>query len=191
MKKLFALALAVVMVASMSTVAFAAESTTTLTATVPAASYTLNIPANQEISFGTTQADIGNITVTDASGFAIGKNLEVTISYDAFTSNGISTQIPYTLSLYAAGSEENTGSSAYHSAKEDLPSGSSILFSGNASGAVAEYIKLETNYVTTTGTKMIPVTSIRFNALSEDWGKALAGEYTSTITFTAEVVVEE
>lgn len=38
---------------------------------------------------------------------------------------------------------------------------------------------------------MIPVTSIRFNALSEDWGKGLAGQYTSTITFTAEVVVEE
>lgn len=191
MKKLFALALAVVMVASMSTVAFAAESTTTLTATVPAASYTLNIPANQEIPFGTTQADIGNITVTDASGFAVGKNLEVTISYDAFTSDGISTQIPYTLSLYAAGSEESTGSSAYHSAKKDLPSGSSILFAGNASGAVAELIKLESSYVTTSGAKMIPVTSIRFNALSEDWGKALAGEYTSTITFTAEVVVEE
>ena len=38
---------------------------------------------------------------------------------------------------------------------------------------------------------MIPVTSVRFNALSEDWGKALAGEYTSTVTFTAEVVVGE
>ncbi len=27
--------------------------------------------------------------------------------------------------------------------------------------------------------------------LSADWGKALGGDYTSTITFTAEVVVEE
>ena len=191
MKKLFALALAAIMVASMSTVAFAAESTTTLTATVPAATYTLNIPANQEIAFGTTQADIGNITVTDAAGFAVGKNLEVTVSYNAFTSNGISTQIPYTLSLYAAGSEENTGSSAYHSATKELPSGSALLFAGNTAGAVAENIKLEADYVTVSGTKMIPVTSVRFNALSEDWGKALAGEYTSTITFTAEVVVEE
>lgn len=191
MKKLFALALAVIMVTSMTTVAFAAESTTTLTATVPAATYTLNIPANQEIPFGTTQADIGNITVTDAAGFAVGKNLEVTVSYNAFTAEGISTQIPYSLTMYAAGSEESTGGSAYHSATKELPSGSALLFSGNTSGAVAENIKLETSYVTTSGTKMIPVTSIRFNALSEDWGKALAGEYTSTITFTAEVVVEE
>ena len=191
MKKLFALALAVIMVTSMTTVAFAAESTTTLTATVPAAPYTLNIPANQEIPFGTTQADIGNITVTDAAGFAVGKNLEVTVSYNAFTAEGISTQIPYSLTMYAAGSEESTGGSAYHSATKELPSGSALLFSGNTSGAVAENIKLETSYVTTSGTKMIPVTSIRFNALSEDWGKALAGEYTSTITFTAEVVVEE
>ena len=191
MKKLFALTLAVIMVMSMTTVALAAESTTTLSATVPAATYTLNIPANQEIPFGTTQADIGNVTVTDAAGFAVGKNLEVTVTYDAFTANGISTQIPYSLSLYAAGSEGSTGSSAYHSAKEELPSGSALLFSGNTSGSVAETIKLEADYVTTSGTKMIPVTSIRFNALSEDWGKALAGEYTSTITFTAEVVVEE
>lgn len=191
MKKLFALALAAIMVASMSTVAFAAESTTTLTATVPAATYTLNIPANQEIAFGTTQADIGNITVTDAAGFAVGKNLEVTVSYNAFTADGISTQIPYTLSLYAAGSEGSTGSSAYHSATKELPSGSALLFAGNTAGAVAENIKLEADYVTVSGTKMIPVTSVRFNALSEDWGKALAGEYTSTITFTAEVVVEE
>lgn len=189
MKKLISLALAVMLLASMAVTASAA-STTTLTATVPAASYTLNIPANQEIPYGTTQADIGNITVTDAEGFAVGKNLEITVTYDAFTANGISTQIPYSLSLYAAGSDDSTGASAYHSATKEMPSGSSFLLSGNTSGAVSENIKLETSYVTTTGTKMIPVTSVRFSALSEDWGKALAGEYTSTITFTAEVVVE-
>ncbi len=191
MKKIITLALAVLMVASMAIVAFAAESTTTLTATVPAATYTLNIPANQEIPFGTTQADIGNITVTDATGFAVGKNLEVSVTYDAFKADGISTQIPYALSLYAAGSESSTGSDAYHSAKEDIPSGSVLVFTGNATGSVAENIKLESSYVVSSGVKNIPVTSVRFTAASEDWGKALSGEYTSTITFTAEVVVEE
>lgn len=178
MKKLISLALAIALLASMAVSA-------------SAASYTLNIPANQDVPFGITQADIGNITVTNSEGFAVGKNLEVTVTYDAFSADGISTQIPYRLSLYAAGSEENTGASAYHSATKEMPSGSALLFLGNASSAVAENIKLESRYVTTSGTKMIPVTSIRFNALSKDWGKALAGQYTSTITFTAEVVVEE
>ena len=61
MKKFFAIALAVAMFASMATVASAAENTTTLTTTVPAATYTLNIPANQEIPFGATQTNIGSV----------------------------------------------------------------------------------------------------------------------------------
>lgn len=190
MKKLIALALAVTLLASMAVSASAAN-TTTLTATVPAAGYTLNIPANQEVPFGTTQADIGNITVTDSSGFAVGKDLQVTVTYDAFSVDKISTQIPYSLSLYAKGSETNTGASAYHSGTKDIPSGSALVFPGKASGAVAENILLETTYCNNSATKMIPVTSIRFNALSENWGKALAGEYSSTITFTTEVVVAE
>lgn len=190
MKRILTLVLAVLLVASMTTVAFASESTTTLTANVPAATYALNIPANQEIPFGTTQADIGNITVTDAAGFAVGKNLEITVSYDAFTADGLSTTIPYALSLYAAGSENSTGSDAYRSAEEELPSGSVLVFAGNTTGSVAENVKLESNYVVSTGVKNIPVTSIRFTATSEDWGKALAGEYNSIITFTAQVVVE-
>lgn len=190
MKKLIALALAVTLLTSMAVSASAAN-TTTLTATVPAAGYTLNIPANQEVPFGTTQADIGNITVTDSAGFAVGKNLQVTVTYDAFSADKISTQVPYSLSLYAKGSETNTGASAYYSATKDIPSGSVLVFPGKASGSVAESIELKTNYVTVSGTKMIPVTSIRFHALSENWGKALAGEYTSTITFTTEVVVAE
>lgn len=188
MKKVITLALALLMVCSMSVTAFAA--TTTLTTTVPEATYTLNIPANQEIPFGTTQADIGNITVTDAAGFAVGKNLEVTVTYDAFKADGISSQIPYELSLYAAGSASNTGADAYHSATQDLPTGGVLVFAGDSTGAVAEFIKLETNYIVNSGTTKIPVTNIRFAAESEDWGKALAGEYSTTITFTAEVVAE-
>lgn len=188
MKKLISLTLAIALLASM-VVSASAASTTTLTATVPAASYTLNIPANQGVPFGTTQADIGNITVTNAEGFAVGKNLKVTVTYDAFRADGISTQIPYKLSLYAAG--KNTGASTYNSATKEIPSGSALMFLGSSSGAVAENINLESTYVTTSGTKIIPVTSIRFNALSKDWGKALAGQYTSIITFTSEVVVAE
>ena len=188
MKKLISLALAVTLFASMA-LSVSAESTTTLTATVPAASYTLNIPANQEIPYGTTQADIGNITVTNSEGFAVGKNLEVTVTYDAFTAEGISTKIPYTLSLYAEESKGNDNK--YNSASKPLTPDTTIVFEGKSNATVTEIIKLDTTYAQGGGALKIPVTSIRFKASSEDWGKALAGEYTSTITFTAEVVVEE
>ena len=51
MKKLTTLVLALALAASLAVPAFAAN-TTTLTTTVPAATYTLNIPADQEIPFG-------------------------------------------------------------------------------------------------------------------------------------------
>ncbi len=184
MKKVITLTLALLMVCAMSVTAFAA--TTTLTTTVPEATYTLNIPANQEIPFGTTKASIGNITVTDAQGFAVGKNLNVTITYDEFSAEGISTQIPYTLSLYA----ESTASNV-NSANEEIVSGSLVTFEGKADGTTEGNLKLLTSYDSSSSQKTrIPVSYIRFNANSEDWGKALAGEYSTTITFTAEVVAE-
>ena len=187
MKRIITLALAVLMVASMATVAFAAESTTTLTAKVPAATYTLNIPANQEIPFGTTKASIGNITVTGAAGFATGKNLNVTITYDAFSAEGISTQIPYTLNLFA----EAKTSSSNPDAELALPTGTTITFAGKANGSTVEAVVLDCTTANGTILEKVSATDICFKAKSEDWGKALAGEYTSTITFTAEVVVEE
>lgn len=169
MKKFIALALAVMLLGSIAVPASAA-STTTLTTTVPAASYTLNIPANQEITFGTTRQSIGNVTVTDASGFAVGKNLDVTITYDAFAAEGISSKIPYSLSL-----------SGQNSRYKAIASGDVVTFDGKENGTVVETLFVEDNY---------EAICILFTAENEDWGKALAGEYTSTITFTAEVVVE-
>ena len=137
MKKVITLALALLMVCSMSVTAFAA--TTTLTTTVPEATYTLNIPANQEIPFGTTSTNIGNITVTDANGFAIGKDLQVAITYDAFTSEGVVTQIPYTLSLYAESNNEDIGDIS-----KEIPSGEKIIFQGKADGTAQEKIMFDT-----------------------------------------------
>lgn len=176
MKKLLALALVVMMVASMATVV-SAESTTTLTTTVPEATYTLNIPADQKIPFGTTETSIGNITVTESNGFAVGKNLEVTVTYDAFTAAGITTQIPYSLSLYG-----NKAAGSFHT--EKLASGDVVVFRGTTDGTVEEKTVIEY------ANDEYAVNKIMFAATSEDWGKALAGEYTSTITFTAKVVAE-
>lgn len=188
MKKIFAILLAVMMLASMATVASAAS--TTLTTTVPAATYTLNIPADQEIEFGATHARIGEFTVTDAKGFAVGKDLKVTVTYGEFTAEGISTTIPYELSLYAEGYSSNY-SGSYNAKNQIFASGSSFVFAGNSSGGVVKDLKIETTYVSGGDTKVVDVDYMAFNAKSADWGKALGGEYTTTITFTAEVVVEQ
>lgn len=171
MKKLLALVLAVMMVASMAVVA-SAESTTTLTTTVPAATYTLNIPADQEIEFGADNTNIGSLYITDATGFAEGKNLEVTITYDAFKSNTVATTIPFAIDLI------------YDNANTvgNITSGSAVTFWGQENGSTCKYAR-ETSYGKDLENFFIVMDSA-------DWGKALAGEYTATITFTAEVVVE-
>ena len=173
MKKLLALALTVMMVASMAVIA-SAESTTTLTTTVPAASYTLNIPADQEIPFGTTSIDIGSLSVTNASGFAKGKNLAVTLTYDAFKSNSVPTTIPFEVFL---------GGTSSAALEEPTVSGSSVIFLGKLDGSTNEYVQNPSNSPDSKYTVL--------KMKSSDWGKALAGEYTATITFTAEVVVEQ
>lgn len=61
MKKLTTLVLALALAASLAVPAFAAN-TTTLTTTVPAATYTLNIPADQEIPFGAMETNIGSVS---------------------------------------------------------------------------------------------------------------------------------
>ena len=168
MKKIFAILLAVTMLASMATVASAA-STTTLTTTVPSATYTLNIPANQEIEYGATKTDIGNISVANSNGFAEGKNLKVTISWNDFACNDVSTTIPFLL-------EAKTGDVPH-----DIDNGSSIIFKGKDDSTL-------TSQACSPYGGNASYQSFVVWIKSQDWGKALAGEYTATITFTAEVV---
>jgi len=165
MKKFIAILMVVTMLASMATVASAAENTTTLTTTVPAATYTLNIPADQKIEFGTTSANLGELTVTNANGFATGKNLAVTITYTDFTCADVSTTVPF--HLFAK------------NASRTIYSGETAVFNGKADGT------LETEFHVLSNSKD---SELIFQASSSNWSKALAGEYTATITFTAEVV---
>ena len=129
MKKLFAVLLVVAMLASMATVVSAAESTTTLSTTVPAASYILNIPADQEIAFGATSTNIGTVTVTESSGFAEKKNLAVTVNFEAFTCEGVTTTIPFTLRTYT---EEGYSTNL-------LANGGVMTFKGTADGTAEQY----------------------------------------------------
>ena len=178
MKKLFALALAVMLVASMTTVAFAA-STTTLTTVVPAATYTLNIPANQEIPFGATSTEIGNLSATETASFTEGKNLVVTMSFDAFACEDVDTTIPYYLEFYFE--------TSYGENSSTKNSGDSVRFLGQADGTVTLYPQA----TTPSGDIRYDMDCIHLCIATEDWAQALPGEYTSTITFTADVVVEE
>ena len=180
MKKLLALALAVMMISSMAVVASAAN-TTTLTTSVPAAAYTLNIPADQKIEFGATRTNIGSVSVTNASGFAVDKNLEVTIAYTPFTCSSTDTTIPFSMTLESVSSTQQDD-------EISINTGDSILFKGLSDGSVEEYCKSQ--YLG--GATMISTLDRTYISISsEAWGKALAGEYTATITFTAEVVVEQ
>ena len=176
MKRKLACILAALLLAALPLNAYA-DGTTTLTTTVPAASYTLNIPADQTIEFGTEEKVIGSLTVTDSSGFAEGKNLNVNISYTPFSCPNVSTTIPFSLSFYDHENDRNLY----------ISDGDSVTFLGNEDGTVTEEPWSEISgkpgsYYTYE--KVIILTG------SSNWGKALAGEYSAAITFKAEVVVE-
>lgn len=181
MKKTIAMLLAVLTVFLFSTVAFA-EGTTTLTTTVPDAEYMLNIPANQAIPYGKTSTDIGSITVTDASGFAEGKNLQVTLDYTDFTCAGVKTTIPFKVYL-----QDSTHAGSLTD-RVMVTSGSSILFEGKSDGSVNEEVYQQKS--SPSGGYLLYMDDTLVQITSENWGKALAGNYTATITFTAEVVAE-
>lgn len=180
MKKLSALILALVLLVSVIPAAYAANATpntTTLTTTVPSATYVLNIPADQTITFGKTETRIGNVTVTDSTNFAEGKNVDVTVEYTPFTAEvaEISTTIPY--SLIRASSNDRTSS---------ISSGSKMTFEGKSDGTVNELTK----FIYSRTGEAYYMSNLVVSISSTNWGKALAGDYKSTITFTAEVVAK-
>lgn len=189
MKKFSALILALALLASTLPAAFATNATpntTTLTTTVPSASYVLNIPADQTITFGETITYIGNVTVTDSKNFAEGKNVAVTVEYTPFAAEAeeISTTIPYTLyqSTAASRGEHNNTTVICH-----LASGGKMTFEGKTDGTVGELAKFSSTGGGIAG-KAYYMKNLYVSIASRDWGKALAGNYKSTITFTAEIV---
>ena len=173
MKKPFAILLAVAMLASMTTVVSA--ETTLLETSVPPAEYMLNVPEKKVIPYGEEEYSIGNITVTEADGFAEGKNLKVTIDYTELTCEGVSTTIPFT--LYQYDTADFT---------KQINPGDSLIFKGEDDGTVYEKA-----FVERYNNQSLYVDAITVRIDSQKWGKALAGTYTATITYTAEVVVEE
>lgn len=175
MKKAIAILLAVMLVVSMAPAAFA--STTTLTTTVPDASYKFSIPADTKIDYNATDTSIGYLCVTESSGFAVGKDLRIEITFAPFACEGVESTIPYTLKFASTTKMDDTTRAASHNGQF---TNYKVRFEGKNDGTV--------NRLASTTSATAYIGDIGVIISSADWGKALAGNYTSTITFTAEVV---
>lgn len=175
-RKVSIVLMTMIMTLSLTSAVFA-DQTTTLTTTVPGATYTLNIPADMTVEYGKTNTNIGTVTVSNSSGFATGKDLEVTITYDGlFKSKTVATTIPYEL-------RQETTDGSYHPV-HPLSSGSKMTFLGMSDTKCSEktfYYTESTNY---------SMSNIALLINSTNWGKALGGTYTTTLTFSSEVVAE-
>lgn len=188
MKKVISFVLVVMLLVSIVPTAFATNATantTTLTTNVPDAIYTLNIPADQPVDYGSPSKNIGNVSVTGGMYFTKGKNLEVTVAYNSFTCPDVETTIPFKLVKYYKSPE--------FTKKIDITNNDVLIFKGLSS--TAETCIEQFSQISGTNAQGNPVSvdmqGIELVIDSADWGKALAGDYTATITFTAAVVVEE
>jgi len=139
---------------------------------IPAPAYTLNIPADQIVAYKAESHQLGCPTVSGTSGFAAGKNIRLTISWTAFTSESVSTTIPFTMKMYS------TNGKSY-----DFTSGI-VYFIGNEDGTAAEY---PVGISSSTGNQ-IPAAYFTLNFNAADWDKAMSGEYKASITFSTEIV---
>ena len=178
MRKTIALILAVCTLLSFAVAASADTftSTTTLTTKVPAASYTMKIPANQTIQYGVEDTDIGNVTIENSQGFSAKKNIEVTVGITKFTSESVDTTIPYLLT---------TVWSSGHSIAFNIKG--VLRVEGQQDGTVKSRA---TDYLSTAAYEdpLGELERMEVTVFSYSWEGALAGDYTSTITFTSKVV---
>ncbi len=179
MRKTIALILAVCTLLSFAVAASADSftSTTTLTTKVPAASYTMKIPADQTIKYGAEITKIGIVTIVDSEGFSAKKNVEVTVGYTEFTSKGVDTTIPYEiLTVWGEGNSQ-----------WKFDSEAVLRFEGQQDGTVkSKATSIDISGVTKNLSDTLDHMAIMIS--SDAWDNALAGDYTSTITFTSKVV---
>ena len=139
---------------------------------IPTPTYTLNIPADQTVAYKAESHQLGCPTVSGTSGFTAGKNIKLTVSWTEFTSESVSTTIPFTMKLIS------TSDKSYN-----FTSGT-VYFIGNEDGTAAEY---PVGISSSTGNQ-IPAAYFTLNFMAADWNKAMTGEYKASITFSTEIV---
>lgn len=150
--------------------AYAESKTLVLTTEVPEIvnpTYTLVIPENQSIPYKSTEVDLGNVEIKNASGFANGIDLQLSYRSTAFASETTETTIPFNckLTLPKSGELVDSGTSG------------AVRLKGSEDGKV--YAADGSNYY-----------ELSIALASEDWGNASSGKYNASITFTAEIVKE-
>lgn len=158
MKKGISIILAILLVLSLSVSAYA-DGTLTLTATIPEATWTLLIPADQTIDYLETSIEIGSISVTDVENLKEGQTISVNVSHTDFVCDDNS--FPFTLSTSTSYNEQQYS---------NLGSTNRIDVAGHDSGHSDVWI--------------YPVT-ITMNVDEASWLAAPAGDYTATITFSS------
>lgn len=168
MKKIITLLLVMLAVLSMVTVVSA--ETTTMTFTVPEADYTLVVPRNIEIPYKANAVQIGTIFVENASGFAAGRNLHVSVTLNPFTCADTDTVMPFTLGAVQA----EIGQTPFEFEGTVL-----MAFEGYDDGTVDRLPRVLTN---TEGMRA-DQWFVCFDA--EDWNSLKPGDYTGSIVFNA------
>lgn len=163
-----------VLVTLFATAAFA-DGDTVLTAVVPTpptASYELVIPENQTIPYGQGETLIGPVTVVNSQNFTDGKYVTAEVSYVPLKS-AEGAQIEYNLR-----SVKNNSST---SAPLD---GNAVIFDNDGEGGVTEYGYIQSSI----DDSKYPIDNLGVYISEEKWEAAVPGTYTSTITFTSQIV---
>ena len=183
MKKITATILATLLMLSLG-VFVLADGTTTLTTTVPAATYTLTIPQNVTVTYGVNSVDVGVLDAIATSGFAVGKNLKVTVSYTPFACEGVSTTIPYAVKGNISTNSPTTREYG------DITSGDELLFKCVKTNELLPTDRSGKTYWGTSSSFEGSYKEYYFTLSFDnaDWGKALGGDYIATMTFTSEIV---
>ena len=172
MKKIVAFLLALVMLTSLTLIALAAgekTGTTTLTAVVPEADYTIHVPANVTLEYGKTDEQmVGDYWVSDFVNMPIAAGEHepfVNIKTVATCLSDGTNTIPVTYIFKLDGSWEHT---LDHKVT-------------NTSGEQITDMGITENYKSTIGAMIS----------AEDWASAAPGTYTATITFNFSIYTGE
>lgn len=169
MRKTAAILLAVLCIVFLPVTASA--ETTTISVDVPAPSYQLNIPSDMAIQYKDAGCLLSVPAISDASGFKENMGMKVSISYSgAFTCAGVSSTIPFTLSMVV------------NDTAQPWASGDCLYFARTEDGGMSS------NGYTEAGA--CP-SSMRLSIADAAWEAAFPGHYTASIAFDVSYTTAE
>ena len=178
MKKSIAIALALLTLCCLTAALAEDTPTTILTLTVPAATYTMQIPASQTVPYSPDPYSIGAPTITESAGFNGDKAVKLTVAYrDTESEDGYGlfvcpdTDTPIRFFIRQS-TKSGSGSS------RDVTAGSYYFANmRDGSGTVHEYA----------GTLTFKLEDMVLYIIDESLNAAKAGTYTAGVLFHAEI----